>query len=63
MAKVKSLMMELQDEFYAKALPIVKDCDSAWEAQKKVEKLRKAEYNWLDQFAIAEEVEIAWNAS
>ena len=63
MAKVKSLMMELQDEFYAKALPIVKDCDSAWEAQKKVEKLRKAEYNWLDQFVIAEEVENAWNAS
>ena len=63
MAKVKSLMMELQDEFYTRALPILKDCDSIWEAQKKVEKLRKAEYNWLDQFAIAEEVEIAWNAS
>ena len=63
MAKVKSLMMELQDEFYAKALPIVKDCDSAWEAQKKVEKLRKAEYNWLDQFSVAEEVENAWYAS
>ena len=63
MAKVKSLMMELQDEFYTKALAIVKDCDSAWEAQKKVEKLRKAEYNWLDQFAIAEEVENAWYAS
>ena len=63
MAKVKSLMMELQDEFYTKAHPILKDCDSIWEAQKKVEKLRKAEYNWLDQFAIAEEVEIAWNAS
>ena len=63
MAIVKSFMMELQDEFYTKALPILKDCDSIWEAQKKVEKLRKAEYNWLDQFAIAEEVEIAWNAS
>ena len=63
MAKVKSLMMDLQEEFYTKALPILKDCDSIWEAQKEVEKLRKAEYNWLDQFAIAEEVEIAWNAS
>ena len=63
MAKVKSLMMELQDEFYTKALPILKDCDSIWEAQKKVEKLRKAEYNWLDQFAIAEEVEIGWKGS
>ena len=63
MAKVKSLMMDLQEEFYTRALPILKDCDSVWEAQKKVEKLRKAEYNWLDKFAIAEEVEIAWNAS
>jgi hypothetical protein len=63
MAKVKSLMMDLQEEFYTRALPILKDCDSIWEAQKKVERLRKAEYNWLDQFAIAEEVEIAWNAS
>ena len=63
MAKVKSLMMDLQEEFYTRALPILKDCDSIWEAQKKVEKLRKAEYNWLDQFAIAEEVETAWNAS
>ena len=63
MAKVKSLMMDLQEEFYTRALPILKDCDSVWEAQKKVEKLRKAEYNWLNQFAIAEEVEIAWNAS
>ena len=63
MAKVKSLMMDLQEEFYTRALPILKDCDSAWEAQKKVEKLRKAEYNWLDQFSVAEEVEIAWNAS
>ena len=63
MGKVKSLMMDLQEEFYTRALPILKDCDSIWEAQKKVEKLRKAEYNWLDQFAIAEEVEIAWNAS
>ena len=63
MAKVKSLMMELQDEFYTKALPIVKDSDSAWEAQQKVEKLRKAEYNWLDQFSVAEEVENAWYAS
>ena len=56
-------MMELQDEFYTKALPIVKDCDSAWEAQQKVERLRKAEYNWLDQFQIAEEVENAWYVS
>ena len=63
MAKVKSLMMDLQEEFYDKALILVKDSDSALEAQQKVEKLRKVEYNWLDQFAIAEEVENAWYAS
>ena len=63
MAKVKSLMMDLQEEFYDKALILIKDSDSAWEAQQKVEKLRKVEYNFLDQFAIAEEVEGFWYAS
>ena len=63
MAKVKSLMMDLQDEFYSKAAVLVKDSDSAWEAQQRVEKLRKVEYNWLDQFAIAEETENAWYGS
>ena len=62
MAKVKSLMMDLQDEFYGKAAVLVKDSDSVWEAQQKVEKLRKVEYNWLDQFAIADEVENFWYA-
>lgn len=62
MAKVKSLMMDLQEEFYGKAAAIVKDCDSAWEAQQRVEKLRKVEYNWLDQFQVAEEVENFWYA-
>ncbi len=62
MAKVKSLMMDLQEEFYSKAAVLVKDSDSVWEAQQKVEKLRKVEYNWLDQFAISEEVENFWYA-
>ena len=62
MAKVKSLMMDLQEEFYGKAANIVKDSDSAWEAQQRVEKLRKVEYNWLDQFQVAEEVENFWYA-
>ena len=57
MAKVKSLMMDLQDEFYDKAAILVKDSDSAWEAQQRVEKLRKVEYNWLDQIQVAEDVE------
>lgn len=62
MAKVKSLMMDLQLDFYRKAAEIIKDCDSAWEAQQRVEKLRKVEYNWLDQFQVAEEVETFWYA-
>ena len=57
MAKVKSLMMDLQEEFQDKAAILVKDSDSAWEAQQRAEKLRKVEYNWLDQFQVAEEVE------
>jgi len=62
MAKVKSLMMDLQDEFYDKAAILVKDSDSTWEAQQRVEKLRKVEYNWLDQFQVAEDVENFYNA-
>ena len=57
MAKVKSLMMDLQEEFYAKAATLVIDSDSVWEAQQRVEKLRKVKYNWLDQFQVAEDVE------
>ena len=57
MAKVKSLMMDLQEEFYAQAATLVIDSDSVWEAQQRVEKLRKVEYNWLDQFQVAEDVE------
>ena len=57
MGKVKSLMMDLQEEFYQKAAVLVQDSDSVWEAQQRVEKLRKVEYNWLDQFQIADEVE------
>ena len=45
MAKVKSLMMDLQDEFYGKALILIKDSDTAWEAQQRVEKLRKVVKN------------------
>ena len=63
MAKVKSLMMDLQEEFYNKASVLVKDSDSVWEAQQRVEKLRKVEFNWLDQFQVADEVENAWYVS
>jgi len=62
MGKVKSLMMDLQEEFYQKASVLVKDSDSVWEAQQRVEKLRKVEFNWLDQFQVAEDVENFYHA-
>ena len=62
MGKVKSLMMDLQEEFYQKAAVLVKDSDSVWEAQQRVEKLRKVEFNWLDQFQVAEDVENFYHA-
>ena len=62
MGKVKSLMMDLQEEFYQKASVLVKDSDSVWEAQQRVEKLRKVEFNWLDQFQVAAEVENFYHA-
>ena len=63
MAKVKSLYMDLVEDFYGKAAILVKDSETVEEAQDRVEKLRKVEYNWLDQFAIAEETENAWYGS
>ena len=62
MGKVKSLYMDLQEDFYGKAAVLVKDSDSVEEAQNRVEKLRKVEYNWLNQSAIAQEVEEFWYA-
>ncbi len=63
MAKVKSLYMDLVEDFYGKAATLVKDSETVEEAQDRVEKLRKVEYNFLDKFAISEEVEDFWYAS
>ena len=57
MAKVKSLMMDLQDEFYYKADKIMKDCESLNDAKIKIEALRAKEYNWMDSNLIENEVE------
>ena len=62
MAKVKSLYMDLQEDFYGKAAVLVKDSDTVEEAQNRVEKLRKIEYNFLNESAIAQEVEEFWYA-
>ena len=62
MGKVKSLYMDLQEDFYGKAAVLVKDSDTVEEAQNRVEKLRKVEYNFLNESAIAQEVEEFWYA-
>ena len=62
MGKVKSLYMDLQEDFYGKAAVLVKDSDTVEEAQNRVEKLRKVEYNFLNESAIAQEVEDFWYA-
>jgi len=57
MAKVKSLMMDLQDEFYYKADKIMKDCEDLSDAKIKIEALRAKEYNWMDSNLVENEVE------
>ena len=57
MAKVKSLMMDLQDEFYYKADISMKDCEDLNDARIKIEALRAKEYNWFDAIAVESEVE------
>tara|TARA_A100001035_G_scaffold266690_1_gene249972 strand:+ start:9576 stop:9764 length:189 start_codon:yes stop_codon:yes gene_type:complete len=57
MAKVKSLMMDLQDEFYYKADKIMKDCEDLSDAKTKIEALRAKEYNWMDSNLVENEVE------
>lgn len=57
MAKVKSLMMDLQDEFYSKADKIMKDCEDLSDAKIKIEALRAKEYNWMDSNLVENEVE------
>ena len=57
MAKVKSLMMDLQDEFYYKADQIMKDCEDLNDAKIRIEALRAKEYNWMDSNLVENEVE------
>ena len=58
--------VKVNDGFTRRVLPkaavLVKDSDSVWEAQQRVEKLRKVEFNWLDQFQVAEDVENFYHA-
>ena len=57
MAKVKSWMMDKEDEFYFKADRIIKDSDDFNDAKIKIEVLRAKDYNWMDAIDVANEVE------
>ena len=57
MGKVKSWMMDKEDEFYSKADMIIKDCDDFNDAKTKIEALRAKDYNWMDAIDVANEVE------
>ena len=62
MAKVKSLIMDSMDEFYSNAEHIIKEADSLAQAKEHVEIMRNREFNWLDKFQVADEVEMYWYA-
>ena len=62
MAKVKSLVMDSMEEFYSNAEHIIKNADSLTQAKEHVEIMRNREFNWLDKFQIADEVEMQWYA-
>jgi hypothetical protein len=62
MAKVKSLVMDSMEEFYSNAEHIIENADSLSQAKEHVEIMRNREFNWLDKFQIADEVEMQWYA-
>ena len=62
MAKVKSLVMDSMEEFYSNAEHIIENADSLSQAKEHVEIMRNREFNWLDKFQVADEVEMQWYA-
>lgn len=62
MAKVKSLVMDSMVEFYSNAEHIIEKANSLAQAKEHVEIMRNREFNWLDKFQIADEVELYWYA-
>jgi len=61
MGKVKSWMMDLEEQFYDKAAEIVKDSEVISEALSRIEKLRVKEYNWMDADDVAGMAEDFWS--
>ena len=60
MPKVKSLMMDLEEQFYDKAAKIIMDCETESEAEKRCEDLRSKDYNFMDQDDVAGQVSDFW---
>ena len=60
MAKVKSWMMDLEEQFYDKAAKIIMDCETESEAEKQCEDLRSKDYNFMDQDDVAGQVSDFW---
>ena len=61
MGKVKSWLMDLEDEFYDRAAKVVEDSETISEALKRVEFIRKHEYNWMDEDDVSGMVEDFWS--
>jgi len=50
------------EEFYSNAEHIIEKADSLSQAKEHVEIMRNREFNWLDKFQVADEVELYWYA-
>ena len=62
MSNTKNWVMSLEEKFYSQAEDIVKDSDTVEIAVSRVELLRSAYYNWMDQYSVSQEVEEFWYA-
>ena len=60
MAKVKSWMMDLEEQFYDEAAKIIMDCETESEAEKRCETLRSEKYNFMDIDDVAGQVSDFW---
>ncbi len=60
MAKVKSLMMDLEEQFYDEAAKIIMDCETESEAEERCETLRSEKYNFMDIDDVAGQVSDFW---
>ena len=60
MGKVKSLMMDLEEQFYDEGAKIIMDCETESEAENRCEALRSEKYNFMDIDDVAGQVSDFW---